>query len=259
MIAMKNKPIIIFTLLYSISMGQEISAKEIMERVHSIKRPSASIMEIRLDITRVKRKKEKTKVREFIRYEKYYDSGKYRSKSLARFIKPKIVKGTGLLSWINRNGQTEQWFFLPKLKTAKKVKAKEKSRSFLNTDFIYEDLESRKPGLDSLASIGTEFINGDQCKVLMAWPKSESAYFSRKIWVNIRNWQICKVEYYKSESEKQKTLTLTDFIEDNGFTTAAKMVMDRGDGNKTVMQVMSFKPNVGLNDEIFSRSFLIKI
>ena len=71
-IAMKNKPIIIFTLLYSISLGQEISAKEIMARVHSIKRQSASIMEIRLDITRVKRKKEKIKAREFIRYEKYY-------------------------------------------------------------------------------------------------------------------------------------------------------------------------------------------
>ena len=255
----KSNLIIIFTLLCSMSFGQEITANEVMERVYSIKRPSSSIMDVRLDITRVKRKKEKTKVREFIRYEKYYDSGKYRSKSLARFIKPKIVKGTGLLSWIPRSGQTEQWFFLPKLKTAKKVKAKERSRSFLNTDFIYEDLESRKPGLDSLTNIGTEFIDGDQCRVLMAWPKNESAYFSRKIWVNVRNWQICKVEYYKSESEKEKTLTLTDFIEDNGFITAGKMVMDRGDGNKTVMQVLSFKPNVGLNEEIFSRSFLIKI
>ena len=72
-------------------------------------------MEIRLEITRVKRDKEKTKVREFIRYEKFYDSGKYRSKSLARFIKPNIVKGTGLLSWVQKNGKTDQWFFLPKL------------------------------------------------------------------------------------------------------------------------------------------------
>ena len=203
--------------------------------------------------------KEKTKVREFIRYEKFYDSGKYRSKSLARFIKPNIVKGTGLLSWIQKNGKTDQWFFLPKLKTAKKVKAKERSRSFLNTDFIYEDLESRKPGLDSLATIGTELLDGNQCRVLMAWPKNESAYFSRKIWVSLRTWQIQKVEYYKNESEKEKTLTLTDFIESNGFRTAGKMTMDRGDGNKTIMQITSFKPEMGLNEEIFSKSFLIKI
>ena len=155
------------------------------------------------------------------------------SKSLVKFLEPKSVKGTGLLSWTKEDGSSDQWFFLPKLKTAKKVKAKERSRSFLNTDFIYEDLESRKPGLDSLATIGTELLDGNQCRVLMAWPKNESAYFSRKIWVSLRTWQIQKVEYYKNESEKEKTLTLTDFIESNGFRTAGKMIMDRGDGNLT--------------------------
>ena len=49
------------------------------------------------------------------------------------------------------------------------------------------------------------------------------------------------------------------FIESNGFRTAGKMIMDRGDGNKTVMQITSFKPEMGLNEEIFSKSFLIKI
>ena len=140
--------------------GQDLNAYEIMDRVYAIRKPKTSIMEIRLEITRKKRNKEKTKVREFIRYEKYYDKGKYRSKSMARFNTPKVVKGAGLLSWVQKNGQTDQWFFLPKLKTAKKVKGKEKSKSFLNTDFIYEDLQSRGPGMDSLVSIGTEFIGG---------------------------------------------------------------------------------------------------
>ena len=85
------------------------------------------------------------------------------------------------------------------------------------------------------------------------------AYFSRKIWVSLRTWQVQKVEYYKNESEKEKTLILTDFIESNGFPTAGKMIMDRGDGKKTVMQITSFKPEMGLNEEIFSKSFLIKI
>ena len=114
----------------SLSKGQTITPQEVMDRVYSLKRPTTSIMEVRLEVIRKKGDKEKTKTREFTRYEKFYDSGKYRSKSLARFMMPKMVKGTGLLSWVNRNGQTEQWFFLPKLKTAKKVKAKEKSRSF---------------------------------------------------------------------------------------------------------------------------------
>ena len=68
-------------------------------------------MEIRLEITRVKRDKEKTKVREFIRYEKFYDSGKYRSKSLARFIKPNIVKGLAYLVGFKRMAKPINGFF----------------------------------------------------------------------------------------------------------------------------------------------------
>ena len=253
----KNITLIIF--FYSMGFGQDLNAYEIMDRVYAIPKPNTSIMEIRLEITRIKRDKEKTKVREFTRYEKYYDKGKYRSKSMARFNTPKVVKGAGLLSWVQKNGQTDQWFFLPKLKTAKKVKGKEKSKSFLNTDFIYEDLESRGPGMDSLVSIGTEFIEGEQCKMIMAWPKNQSSYFARKLWVNMQRWQIYKVEYYTSDSNKQKTLFLSDFITTNGFTTPGKMLMDMGNGNKSVMQITSYEPGIGLNEEIFSKSFLIKL
>ena len=252
------KNILIFLLLLTIGFGQDLTADEIMYRVYTLPKPKTSIMEISLEITRKKRNNEQTKVREFTRYEKYYEKGKYRSKSMARFNKPKVVKGTGLLSWVQRNGQTDQWFFLPKLKTAKKVKGKEKSKSFLNTDFIYEDLESRRPGVDSLISIGTEFIDGEQCRVIMAWPKDQSSYFARKLWVNMQNWQISKVEYYTSESEREKTLILSDFIEISGFTTPGKMLMDIGNGNRTLMQITSYKPDIGLNEEIFSKSFLMK-
>ena len=258
MIRLKIK-ILIIILLLSFIQGQEMKADDIMERVQSIKKPTTSIINVRIDIIRKKGDKEKTKIREFTRYEKHYESGRYTSKILARFNKPKVIKGTGLLSWENKDGQTDQWMFLPKLKTAKKIKAKQRSKSFLNTDFIYEDLESRKPGLDSLVNIGIELIDGQQCRVLMAWPKDDSYYFSRKIWVNTQNWQINKVEYYKSQSEKEKTLIISSFIEQSGFITPGKMVMDMGNGNKTVMTITSFQPEVGLNEEIFSKSFLIKI
>ncbi len=239
--------------------GTDIDPRSIMERSYNLKRPMTSIMDIEIEIVRKKGKKEKVKIREFTRYEKLYDSGKYRSKIMARFTKPKIVKGTGLLSWVGRYGKTQQWVFLPKLKTAKKIKAKEKSKSFLNTDFIYEDLENRNPLLDSLSYLGSDFINGEQCAVVMAWPKDNSYYHSRKIWTNNSNWQVCKIEFYKKESVLDKTLTLSDFISIEEYTTPTKMVMKKTNGSKTVMRIQSFQPGIGLNEEIFSKSFLIKI
>ena len=193
-------------LLGGILIAQDLTPEEILSYVVSHPKPESSITEIRLEITRKRKKKKKVKVREFTRYEKVYTSGKFISKSLARFHKPKIVKGTSFLSWVYRNGKTDQWFALPKIKKAKKVKAKDKSKSFLNTDFTYEDLENRGLGVDSLMSLGSEYLDGSMCKVIMAWPKEKSSYFFRKIWVNTQTWRIAKVEYYASESKKEKTL-----------------------------------------------------
>ena len=239
-------------------MAQDLSALEIMEKVLNTVKPNTSVSDIKLEIIRVKRGKEKIKVREFTSFKKNYKEGIFKSKSLARFKNPITVKGTGLLSWIYRNGKTEQWFFLPKLKTAKQVKAKEKGKSFMGTDFIYEDLENRKIGQDSLALLSTEYLNGQLCQVIIAFPKSESAYHSRKIWIDSLNWEILKIEYYSQESIKQKTLTISDFIENNGFVIPTKMVMEKSNGKKTIMKINNFRPNVGLKDEIFSESFLIK-
>ena len=238
--------------------AQDLTPEEILTYVASHPKPESSITEIRLEITRKKKKKKKVKVREFTRYEKLYTSGKFSSKSLARFHKPKIVKGTSFLSWVYKNGKTDQWFALPKIKKAKKVKAKDRSKSFLNTDFTYEDLENRSLGSDSLFSLGSETLDGNICKVIMAWPKNKSAYFCRKIWVDSQSWRITKVEYYSTESKKEKTLYVSDFIKKNGFSIAGKMVMEKENGNKTVMEVMSYKPDIGLQDEVFTKNYLVK-
>ena len=112
-----------FLFFFVVSLGaQDLTQEEILTYVASHPKPESSITEIRLEVKRKKKKKKKVKVREFTRYEKLYTSGKFTSKSLARFHKPKIVKGTSFLSWVYKNGKTDQWFALPKIKKAKKVK-----------------------------------------------------------------------------------------------------------------------------------------
>ena len=41
----------------------------------------------------------------------------------------------------------------------------------------------------------------------------------------------------QKESIKQKTLTISDFIEKNGFVIPSKMVMKKSNGNKTIMEI----------------------
>ena len=82
----------------SVINANELTAHDIMDNVYQAKKPKTSIMEVRLEVTRKKKGKEKVKTKEFIRYTKLYNSGKFISKSLSKFQSPKIVKGTSLLS-----------------------------------------------------------------------------------------------------------------------------------------------------------------
>ena len=258
---MKMKKIDLMIILFCLGTllsAQTLTAKEIMLRVQNTPKPETSVTEVRLEIVRYKRGKEKVKVREFTRFRKFYHSGKFKAKSLVRFHKPLAVKGAGLLNWIYNSGKTDQWFFLPKLKTAKRIKTKEKMESFMGTNFIYEDLEDRKIGDDNLSIVSAAFYDGKQCTIIMAWPKNNSAYHARKIWVAKENYQIVKIEFYTDESVKEKTLTISEFETIKGYTTPRRMVMKNENGNKTIMAITDFKPNVGLKDEIFSESFLIK-
>ncbi len=255
---MKVKYIIL--LMFSFLKGEDLTAEQIIKKIELNPKPNTSVTEVKLEISRYKRNKEKVKIREFTRFQKFYKSGKFKSKSIVRFYKPKIVKGAGLLSWVRKNGSTDQWIFLPKLKAAKEIKAKEKSKKFMGTDFRYEDLENRELGQDSLVLIGHEYFDGSKCEVIMAYPNDLSFYFSRKIWINTSNWQITKIEFYLDEFQLEKTLILSDFIIKNEYITPGLLSMTMKDSrNKTVMTIKSFKPDLGLKDEIFSESFLIKI
>ena len=250
----------IIFLMFSFLKGEDLTAEQIIKKIELNPKPNTSVTEVKLEISRYKRNKEKVKIREFTRFQKFYNSGKFKSKSIVRFYKPKIVKGAGLLSWVRKNGSTDQWIFLPKLKAAKEIKAKEKSKKFMGTDFRYEDLENRELGQDSLVLIGHEYFDGSKCEVIMAYPNDISFYFSRKIWINTSNWQITKIEFYIDEFQLEKTLILSDFIIKNKYITPGLLSMTMEDSkNKTVMTIKSFKPDLGLKDEIFSESFLIKI
>lgn len=236
-----------------------LTAVEVMTKVKSAPKPESSISEIRLDIIRTKAGKEKRRVRAFTRYEKKFSSGSYEKKQLLRFQEPKSIKGTGLLSWTRRDGTTEQWFFLPRLKTSKRIKTKEKGKSFMGTDFIYEDLENREVKDDSLTLEGRETIEGYSCYVVRTIPRVESAYWGKKIYVDDKIWQIRKVEFFQDENTLEKTLYVRDFTQQSDFWSPAMLEMTKVNGNHTIMTIDSFKPNAGLENQIFTKSFLTNV
>ena len=96
------KNILIFFLFFKVIFGQDLTAYEVMDRVYSIPKPKTSIMEIRLEITRKKGIKKKQRLESLQDMRNIIEKGKYESKSMARFNKPNVVKGTRIIKLVTK-------------------------------------------------------------------------------------------------------------------------------------------------------------
>ena len=63
-------------------------------------------------------------------------------KSLSIFDNPKDVKGTAFLTFGHKVGDDDQWLYLPALKRVKRISSRNKSGSFMGSEFAYEDISS---------------------------------------------------------------------------------------------------------------------
>lgn len=69
--------------------------------------------------------------------------GKKGDRSLLVFLYPSDLKGTKLLSYEVIGGDDRQWLYLPALKRVKRISSRNKSGSFMASEFSYEDISSQ--------------------------------------------------------------------------------------------------------------------
>lgn len=237
--------------------ADDLTGRDIVEKVVTSEKAATTKMHIKLIQTDIKRGKEKVKVRELIRYQKHFTSGNYKSKSLFRFIKPDIIRGTGFLIWENNFGDNDQWLFLPKLQSARRIEAQEKTKSFMNTEFSYEDLESiYKP--DDQYFLDSEENYGDRhCYIVEVISHTNTQYKRRLAWIDSEDWLLRKVEFYDKDNKLLKVLTIEDYHKSNGFSFSEKMIMKNNQTrSKSVMEISDIQYNIDLPDQYFTKESL---
>lgn len=78
------------------------------------------------------------------------------SKSYIRFTSPADIDGTAFLTWENKDRDDDQFLYLPALQRVRRIVSSQKSNRFVNTDYTYEDLQSRKVEQDTHTILGEE-------------------------------------------------------------------------------------------------------
>jgi hypothetical protein len=97
-------------------------------------------------------------------------------KILVRFQAPRDVENTALLTWEAKDGNDDQWLYLPSVKKPKRIAASGKKNRFMGTDFAYEDLQPENLAVHAYALAAPETLDGVDCFVIDAEAEYEGRY-----------------------------------------------------------------------------------
>lgn len=132
---------------------------------------------------------------------------------LTIFDSPRDVKGTALLTHAHKVGDDDQWLYLPALKRIKRISSRNKSGSFVGSEFSYEDLAGREVEKYTYHYIGNEKYDNRDCFIVERFPKDKknSGYSRIVSWLDQDEYRVWKENYYDKRKTLLKTLTFGEY------------------------------------------------
>jgi len=162
--------------------------------------------------------------------------GKDEDKSLMEFLTPKDVKGTKFLSYEHVNKDDDQWLYLPALKRVKRIASKNKSGSFMGSEFSYEDLSAFNVKKYTYAK--GEVVLKDGLFVGSSKPVSKYSGYTKLIsYTDPKTFLIQKVEFYDRKGELLKVETFEDYKLLDGVYRIGKIIMKNVQNDKSTLLV----------------------
>ncbi len=180
-------------------------------------------------------------------------------KSLTIFDTPRDVQGTAFLSFSHPSANDEQWLYLPALKRVKRISSRNKTGSFMGSEFSFEDLTSFEVEKYDYKYIKDETINGHDCFVVEQYPRDKySGYKRRIVWLDKAEYRSHKVEFYDRKNSLLKTLSFSDYNQYlDKFWRAGKLDMvNHQSGKSTSLSWENYQFQKGLDEKDFNKNAL---
>ena len=180
-------------------------------------------------------------------------------KSLIIFDNPRDVKGTAFLNHTHKTGDDDQWLYLPALKRVKRISARNKTGSFMGSEFAYEDIASQEVEKYTYRWIRDEVNDAMECFVVEYYPVDKNSGYSRQVtWIDKDAYRTQKVEYYDRKDALLKTLTFSGYQQYLGTYWRADVMdmVNHQNGKSTRLAFSDYRFGVGLDDGDFSKNAL---
>jgi len=180
-------------------------------------------------------------------------------KSLNIFKSPNDVKGTAFLSFSHPVGNDDQWLYLPALKRVKRISSRNKSGSFMGSEFSFEDFVSFEVEKYTYEYSKDETIDGENCWVIIQYPVDKySGYKKRIVWVDKSEYRIRKTDFYDRKDAHLKTLEFSNFhlLNEKYWRPQKLSMVNHQSGKSTILNFTHYVLNQGLSEKDFNKNAL---
>ena len=183
-------------------------------------------------------------------------------KSLSIFDTPRDIKGTAFLNFTHKTGDDDQWLYLPALKRVKRISSRNKSGSFMGSEFAYEDIGSQEVETYTYRWIKDETYGDKECFVVEFYPvDSKNSGYTRLVnWIDKDEYRTWKVKYYDRKDSLLKTLIQSDYrVYLDKYWRAHQMnMLNHQNGKRTILTWSEYSFQSGLKDSDFNRNSLAR-
>ena len=172
----------------------------------------------------------RTRTQNSIAYRRHFGDEK---RTVIFYTEPTRVRDTAFLTfdYADPNTTDDQWLYLPALRKVRRISAADRGDYFLGTDFNYEEIKKEQkiePTDYIFETIGTKVIDGRELLVVAGKPSSEDVAnelkLSKIIWhVDPEIWMSRRTDYYDTNGNHARTLTLEGVDVIDGFITATQI------------------------------------
>lgn len=264
---MKKLAIVFVAMCIAVVTAQALTGYEVMKKTDDRYSGDDGVSKIKMVITN---SRQQTRTREIVLSRKKMDKVKDISYSFIFFIQPADVKDTTFLVQEQGSGLDDnQWIYLPATRKVRKIASSERDKSFMGTDFSYDDMSDRDIDEFNHELVKeSDIIDGQDCYVVKSVKKKDPSYASTVAWINKSNWCVVKAHMYdkKNPSKIKKILVVHDLRLIQNIWTPGKTVMyslkptftegadlEKHFESKTVLTIASVKYNVNLDTSIFTQ------
>ena len=174
-------------------------------------------------------------------------------KSIITFLWPADVKGTKMLTWSHKKDDDDQWLYLPALKRVKRITSRNKTGSFMGSEFSYEDLGSQEVEKYTYTFIEDNEIDGRKVWVIdRVSTDKKSGYSKERVYMDQEYQNPLKIEYFDRKKELLKVAKFSQYKKYGNFWRYDKIEMNNSQTKK--QSVLTWKDRE-LNKEYSDSKF----